>query len=302
MHDRDVLIHTAPLDQDNKDPKGTLPFQTRIELSDDLWIGRLEDHIAKSVLEACDKRHFGPIPNARAFCQSYSYVRELSPGDTHWNWDADHRLETTVAISRLIHPTSAGLLSAARVRFDASGHIEEIYPAVRSGMSSEVFLSPQRTRNWLTEPEAHILRELVPLFPLPLAQRVHAAFWHHEYAARTYYINYRWTLVCTGLEALIHTDRGRSTEQFVRRVPALASALGIPISETLADEAYDVRSRLAHGLSLLATGGSGPPESQVKLYDLLEDILRLAVLRCMRDPEFASIFQDEYAIRARWPL
>lgn len=65
-----------------------------------------------------------------------------------------------------------------------------------------------------------------------LPRRVHNALWHHEYAARTYYLDYRWTLVCTGLEALLHTDTFASTFQFAARVPLLASEFGITISET----------------------------------------------------------------------
>jgi hypothetical protein len=300
MRYRDVLIHTHAFF--TRDVKDSPPIQTRIELSAQIWIGPLDDQIAKSVIDACDKRYFGPIPHARSSWQLYSYVRELSLPNSDWNWDHDHVLGATVALSRLVHPTSAGLLCAARISLDEAGRMNEIYPAVRSGISLEVFLSPKRDRNWLSIADAEVLRELVPRYTLPLPARVHNALWHHEYAARTYYINHRWSFICTGLEALLHTDRGRNTAQFVQRLPALASELGITITETQAGEAYDVRSRLAHGLSLLSTGPGGPPAPQVQLYDCLEDILRFAVLRCMRDSTFADIFRSDDLIRSRWPL
>lgn len=146
-----------------------------------------------------------------------------------------------------------------------------------------------------------MLCELVPLMSQALPPRVHNALWHHEYAVRTYYLDYRWTLVCTGLEALVHTDRGRSTTQFKRRVPQLASELGISISEADADEAYDSRSRLAHGDSFLVTGASQRPStSQLQLYDRLEDTLRKALLRSMRDKSFGDIFRDDNRIRKYW--
>jgi hypothetical protein len=303
MRYRDVLIHThASLAWDSEYPRDSLPIQRRIDLSDQIWIGPLDDQLAKLVIEACDKRYFGPIPNVRMSRQLYSYVRELSLPDSDWNWDHDHVLETTVALSRLVHPTSAGLLCAARISFDETGKVGEIYPAVRSGISLEVFLSPQRDRNWLTDADAAVLRELVALHPIPLPPRVHNALWHHEYAARTCYINHRWLFVCTGLEALVHTDKGGSTMQFKSRVPALASELGISFSEAEAVDAYDVRCRLAHGLSLLEKGPGGPPLSQMQLYDRIEDILRLAVLRSMREPNFAAIFRDDDIIRSCWPV
>jgi hypothetical protein len=302
MHYRDVLIHTGSTAREPEYLKDFPPVQTRLELSDQIWIGRLDEGFAKLVIDACDSRYFGPIPHERGDWQLYSYVRELNLPDSDWRWDHDHRLEATVAISRLIHPTSAGLLSAARVSLDDSGNIEQIYGAVRSGISSEVFLSRNRKRNWLVVGDAAVLCELIPRLPLPLSQRVHNAFWHHEYAARTYYINHRWSFICTGLAALVHTDRGRNTAQFVQRVPALASELGISISEEQAGDAYEVRSHLAHGVSLQTAGPGGPPTSLVELYDCIEDILRLAALRSMRDARFADIFADDDLIRSRWPL
>jgi hypothetical protein len=301
MRYRDVLIHTHAVIA--KDVEDSPPIRTRIELSDQIWIGPLDDQIAESVIDACDKRYFGPIPHARASWQLYSYVRDLSLPSSDWNWDHDHVLDTTVALSRLVHPTSAGLLCAARISLDEAGRINEIYPAVRSGISLEVFLSPNRDRNWLTIADAEVLRELVPLLPMPLPQRVHNAFWHHDYAARTYYLDHRWTLIVTGLEALVHTDRNRSTAQFVKRIPQLASELGLSFSETEGIEAYDLRSRLAHGRSFIATGNvQAPTASQVQLYDRIEDILRAAVLKSMRDQTFSDIFQDDDRIRARWPI
>lgn len=144
---------------------------------------------------------------------------------------------------------------------------------------------------------------LVPGLKRKLPRRIHNVLWHHEYACRTYFLDYRWTLICTGLEALLHTDRKDSTRQFRRRVPGLASDLGINISETDAYEAYDLRSRLAHGVSFLSTGTTqGPSASQLLLYDRLEDDLRSAVLRGMRDESFGDIFSDDDHIRSRWPI
>jgi hypothetical protein len=136
-----------------------------------------------------------------------------------------------------------------------------------------------------------------------LPRRVHNALWHHEYAARTYYLDHRWTLVVTGLEALVHTDRRRSTAQFTGRVTKLASELAINLSKADASEAYDLRSQLAHGAAFLSTGTTQRlSPSQVGLYDRLEDILRLAVLRGMKDKAFADILDSDDKIRSRWSI
>ena len=208
----------------------------------------------------------------------------------------------TVAISRLIHPTSTGFAYAARIGYEPEG-VKHVYPAQIRGISVDAFLSPARTRDWLTETEAKALCELVPFPLLRLPPRVHNALWHHEYAVRTYYLDHRWTLVCTGLEALVHTDTVMNTAQFTRRVPKLASELGISLSEADANDAYDLRCRLAHGVSFLSTATSqGASTSQIQLYDRLEDTLRLAVLQGTRGKSFGDIFRNDDQIRDRWPI
>lgn len=282
--------------------KKSPPVQQRVDLSPEMWIGRLDSNVAKIVMDTCESKAFGASVPVRQFAQLYSFVREM-PGyaDIH-RFDHDQELTAVVTQSRLIHPTFVGFSYAARLAFEAND-LKQVFPAEIVGISREAFLSPSRVRDWLTESEAGQLRDLIPVLKQQLPKRVHNALWHHEYAARTYYLDHRWTLVCTGLEALVHTDRNRNTAQFTRRIPQLAAELGINISEAAAVDAYDLRSRLAHGVSFVATGGSsGPSVSQLQMYDQLEDTLRTAVLRAMRDKLFADIFLDDAQIRQRWPI
>jgi hypothetical protein len=278
------------------------PVRERINLSGDMWVGRLDSAIAKAVMDTCEPQTLGITSPVRQFAQLYSFVRELPYCDMY-RFDSENLLTSAVAISRLIHPTSTGLAYAARIAYEAD-RVKQIFPAQVSGISKDVFLSPNRTRNWLVETEANILGELIPTISALLPPRIHNAFWHHEYASRTYYLDHRWTLVCTGLEALVHTDRLQNTSQFTRRVPKLASELGVNISEAEASEAYDLRSRLSHGVSFLSTASSHTATStvQLQLYDRLEDALRLAVLKGMREKDFQAVFADDDQIRKRWPI
>jgi hypothetical protein len=87
------------------------------------------------------------------------------------------------------------------------------------------------------------------------------------------------------------------------RVPRLALESGIGITEAEAREAYDLRSRIAHGVSFLATDSTpGPSSAQLHLYDRLEETLRATVLRSMRDSSYGDIFRIDTEIRKRWPL
>ena len=307
MQYQDVIIHVnAAIFGNETAVRSYPPVAERMDLSTEIWIGRIDGSMAKAVMDTCEHKTVGVTPPIRQFAQLYAFVRELPPHEGIYGWDRDNRLSATVALSRLVHPTSTGFAYAARVGYDMDG-AKEIYPAQIHGISVDAFLSPNRTRDWLTEPEAKILGEFVVGLcqpgGLPLAPRVHNALWHHEYAIRTYYLDHRWSLVCTGLEALVHTDKYRNTAQFTRRVPKLASELGVHITEADAVDAYDARSRLAHGISFLVTGtATAPSPAQLDLYDRLEDTLRLAALRSMRDKSFGDIFRDDNQIRKRWPL
>lgn len=303
MEFRDVIIHTnARIFGNEQLMKGFPPIRDRFDLTSDMWIGRLDLELAKTVMDTCEPQVLGMPRPARQFAQLYSFIRDL-PYEDMLNFDSDQMLAATVALSRLVHPTSTGLTYAARVGFEGS-KARKIFTAEVSGISKDAFLSPSRTRDWLTVDDAKILVSLLPHLTTQLPRRLHNAFWHHEYAARTYYLDYRWTLVCTGLEALLHTDRFKNTAQFVRRVPQVAAEFGISISDAEADEAYDLRSRLSHGDSFLSTAASQGPQAaaQLKLYDRIEDTLRCAVLQGMRDQAFADVFRDDGKIRKRWPI
>jgi hypothetical protein len=148
------------------------------------------------------------------------------------------------------------------------------------------------------------------------------ALWTHEYAARTHDFNIRLVLVVTALEALVHTQRFQSTAQF-RCVARLATELGVSLSVAQSDEAYDLRSHVAHGDRLgsrLPHPPSHPPavtadEARLRaearaaeerrmttLLLTMEEILRKAIRLGIMDPTFRAVFEDPARIRARWPI
>lgn len=306
MQYRDVVIHTNDSFIGNEMlARQFPPIHNHLDLGENIWVGRIDLATAKAIMETCESKTLGVPAPIRQFAQLYSFVRELPSHDDIYRWDHDNNLASTVALSRLVHPTSTGFAYAARIGFEHDG-VKQIFPAQIHGVSRDAFLSPSRTRNWLTEKDAKVLAELVPPMTRTqaLPQRVHNALWHHEYAIRTYYLDHRWTLVCTGLEALLHTDKFKSTAEFKGRVPKLASEFGINISEAEARDAYDLRSLLAHGETFLSnptTTTKIPQAAQLNLYDRLEDTLRLAILRAMRDKSFGDVLRDNAAIAKRWP-
>lgn len=204
-----------------------------------------------------------------------------------------------MALLRLAHPTSIFFRYAARIRYAADGQVEPVVPGLVTGHGANAFVAGQNHRDWLVEDDLKKLKNLVGhLAPNNLPPRVRRAFWYHEFAARTEYVDVRWTLVSTALEALVHTDREQSTKQFKKRVPQLAAEVGLrSFTGGGAETAYDRRSSLAHRQGLASFSG---PDRQ--LYDQIESILHEALKRAVLDPTFAGVFTNETAIRKRWPL
>jgi len=301
MFNRDVVLHTnqnifpLPNVVMEEDP----PVSERFELSADLWIGRIDPNSATIVLDLGEPNYHGTPKPVTQFAQLYGFVRETQGPGIAYRWDEDSRLQLCVAVSRLVRPSSVSLRYAARIRYNSDASICDISPGNLRGVGIDTYLATIPKRDWLTEGDANRLRQcLETLDSNPLPDRASRALWYHEYAVRTYYVEIRWVLVATALEAIVHVDRDRSTQQFKCRVSQLANELGVTgldISE--AQRAYEHRCSLAHGQKL---GQISEPDR--KLYEAMESTLRLAILRAIEDEQFAALLTNEHEIRKRWPL
>jgi hypothetical protein len=118
---------------------------------------------------------------------------------------------------------------------------------------------------------------------------------------RTYFLDTRWNLVVSGLEALITVEERNVRKQFVSRGRKLAMEFGVDLSETELHSAYTVRSGLAHAQSFLFELHTVlPPNEHRPLYDKLETLLRMTVKRCLLDEAFGNDFSDGATVKARW--
>jgi len=275
------------------------PPEIRFQLTPDLYLEKLGPDAAKVVLDLGEPSGYGVVRPARQYGYFYAFVREVPEPASVYDWDTDNRIQTAVALSRLVRPTSISYRYAARLQLKGDGTVSHAFPAWLRGVDPDSWLAPEQSyRDWLIAEEFESLRTLLLNFSkATLPVRVSRALWYHEHAARTYYGELRWIAVCTALESLIHTHSRHSTRQFTTRVPQMASMVGVRFDEQEAKMAYDMRSRLAHGG---ATGKLAPVEEQ--LYVKLEAVLRSTVRRAMSDPAFANIFTDEDQIRAHWPV
>src|SRR5262249_24076185 len=130
--------------------------------------------------------------------------------------------------SRIVHPTAAGFTSAARI-LDRPGGSAQIIPASHSTLNPAAFvIAPNE--NWLIPADLPDLRDLLrALHADLLPRRLESALWHHEAAARHSFIDLRWPLLTTSLEALVRIKDERlpsgrfagSTKVFVDRLLAI---------------------------------------------------------------------------------
>jgi hypothetical protein len=273
----------------------------RFALSEDIWIERLEESLAKKVQKACEPPHYN-IGTQEYDRHLYAFVQRVADIE-HRPYEGLETLHAVLALSRLIHPTSVGDRYCSKI-FHYGLPDSSIYAVQYRGISPDIFLSAKQ-RDWLSPEDGTTLRGLMPWLSKdkPMHHRVHRAYWYHEYVMRSSMLDIRLPLVATGLEALINTSEHGSGTQFHVRVAQLAAASGIPFSETEAKKAWKLRSKLAHAEAFLYGLDTVQPANEHNdLYEKLEAILRSTVLRCLLDESFGDRFRDTDAVDAHWPL
>ena len=180
-----------------------------------------------------------------------------------------------------------------------------IFAVQYRGMCDVSLVSASASRDWLSVDDGKTLRTLMPWLSKSknMHARVHRAHWNHEYAMRSFYLDARWTLVVSGLEALISFGEDELAWQFCERVRQLAVECHVSLSEIELRAAYKLRSKLVHAESFLSGLDTILPRTQhTALYEKLESVLRQTVLRCLLDDSFGNFFRDDAAVKTRWPL
>jgi hypothetical protein len=307
---RDVVLHVA--DPDDR-MLSLRPTRADTLLGHDVRLTQVEKSASNYIIELCNPHRLRRAPS-RLLVVRYAFVREQSlPYSANpFEFDADGRLNAAMAISRLVHPTAIGFEHSARLILNDAGGIAEALPGHIKGMASFAYVAGTDVRNWLTDVEAADVPRLFNAFVVgeaSLPGRIKRAIWRHEYASRSEYLDIRWLHVVSALEALLKlkypypTPRGSSrppgsTKQFVGRTVNLAAryaARGLTWTALDAEDAYENRSDVAHGLSLTQASPT------LDRYARMETLLRHALVEALTSASFANTFQSDAAVDAAWP-
>lgn len=270
------------------------------DLSSEIRIERLESELARRIQIACEPPHFR-IDREDLDKHLYAFVYS-SDAPERERYSGMDDLHAVVGLSRVVHPTSTGDRYCAHV-FDYPNPDSPIRAVVYRGMSPDVFVN-QKSHDWLSMDHAVELRRLMQwVTPTKLMlDRIHRAYWNHEYAVRSYYLDARWPLIVSGLEALVNVGAKGVTGQFRNRVRQLATFFGISLTDSELSIAYRLRSKLVHAECFLHGLETILPKSDHSdLYDRLEATLRAVIRKSLLDPSFAEYFRDDSSVLARWP-
>ena len=120
------------------------------------------------------------------------------------------------------------------------------------GVSSDVSLIDAR-RDWLSAKDGQTLLKLISWLPKDkkMHDRIHHAYWNHESALRSYYLDVKWTFVVSAFEALLNTRDQYVALQFRERVGQLAKHFNVGLTEAELKAAYNLRSQLVHAQNFL---------------------------------------------------
>ena len=230
-----------------------------VALGRGVLIDRISDDDAGAVMDACTPEGVGFKP-IRQFGQRYSLVREVDPAEQEehpFRWDPDGVLWDALAYSRLIRDNGYSTEYAARVTDHDDGRRTIVYTLGSEGKHAYRL---RQGREWLNHREGEDLAALLAAYwrvGPELPGRVKRALWRVEYATWLRWADLMVSVLVSGLEALLKTDRGHATTQFKARASALAEELAIDgIDGDLCERIYEMRSDWVHGahVQLYPTG------------------------------------------------
>jgi hypothetical protein len=292
----------------------------KVELGGGITIEELDHDLAELVMNACSPRghYFVPV---RQFGQRYSFVKEVSLQEwekRHFTWDTERTLEDALTLSRLVRDNGYSTEYAARLIDYEDGQRCVVYVPYRE---DKAIYRLRRGREWLDAAEGRELAALLAAYwecREDLPPRVREAMWRMAFGSRIRWADMLVPILVSGLEALLKIGRRDLTQQFRRRVSALAVDLDVGgMTEDLAEQLYDGRSDWVHGshVQLFVGPGSaaevqddepeGPQtrdeESAFAAVAVLQDVLRRAVRRAIEDPDFRQVFDADETIGKRWP-
>lgn len=303
----DVVLHTP---EPTEEMLTVRPIEEEVCLGNEVRIAPVVNAVSREILALCNP-HRLKSPPAETSVVRYGFIRgtELSDKANPYAFDGDGRLTATLAVSRLVHPTSIGFGNSARLILDDDDNILEAVPGHIKGTAAFAYVADPN-RNWLTKTEGLEVGKLLGVFLAgegTRPERVTRALWRHEYAAQSKYLDVRWLYIVSALEALFKITypapkKGQprspgSTKQFVARTVGVASRYtvhGFVWTAADAEEAYRLRSDVAHGLAVK----SAPP--QLPLYIRMETLLRHVLTEALSSAAFASIFSTDATIEQGW--
>jgi hypothetical protein len=272
---------------------GDPPFH----LTEDIWMERFDKELGKKIEAACSPAHYN-ISNVGYDRHLYAFVRKV-PGGEKSKYEGMSALAGLIALSRLVHPTSTGDRYCARIF--KYGDPNSIIEAVRFfGVSPDISLIDGRS-DWLSAADGQTLLKLVPWLTGKMHSRVHHAYWNHESAMRSYYLDVKWTFIVSAFEALMNTQKDYVALQFRERVKQLADHFGISLTIDELKKAYELRSGLVHSQKFLFELETVlSTQEHAPLYGRMETLLRKTLLECLLDVKFGAYFQDASSVDSRW--
>ena len=306
-----VILHIRPgppWPEPGKTPH--IAVDAPFELSSDIWIERLDKEFAINLQRACEPANHGQY-NDVWDRHLYAFVRREPEAErqqrrlpgTVVRDEGIIPLFTVLALSRLVRPTTVGNRYCAKIY--STPETDPIILALTiSGANPDVTIADV-ARDWLTPNDGPELRQLMS-WVSPRKQmhpRIHRAFWNHEDAMRTYFLDFRLPVVVAGLESLMTVEKGRGlTDRFVRRVAKLAADFKIQLSDKELRQAYKLRSEVTHGRSFLYDLSGVLPQTEHRpLYDKLESLLRVTVKTCLLDESFGLRFANDQTVLQNYP-
>ena len=231
-------------------------------------------------------------------------------------WDDDDEMATVMLLSHLVQATEMGMEFTARIETDEKGRLIEVEQSDVLPVYARAYCPNAARRRWITQADAEVLKELVAarkaLLPSLADTRLGLALSTFADGPFVHQARPRALLAVTTLEGLVSTIPERALKQFVTRAPALAAEVGLENRDAAwAKAVYSLRSKLAHGSSVLQSSDDAQDEAQRELQRRakvdefqaalteVEALLRALLRKALLD----ATFRDRLAnVDQHWPV
>lgn len=299
--------------------KTSLTVNKKIQISDGLFIEKLDDEWLNEVKSQCPKiaaieqlEALGRYSH-RFFYEKQLHIPEEDILTEELPTEDIQLLLQAIVLSRIVKPTSIGYESVFVRSFHKNPKSIQHIGDCSLNNSNVAFVSHNELENTITESDIKKMSELWESFQLfisscsssPKYLRLRQAILFNEIAYSVFFADVSHTIIHSALEAIICAGSYYNKAQVTQRLPQLVTW----IDEQKAEKIYEVCCELKHSAYPILKHSpsiqdiqSSNDQEAIDAVDSLRNAIREILIKALRDLKFADILADPQLLASTYKV